>query len=177
MRGIASLPLCYSHAVLGGEMRQSVKRRDTRPTVRSQGLRGTPWLPIALLIGVAGAGYVYTGPELSRFSNLLGTNPIIIDGDTIRIGAERIRILGIDAPEMAARCDAERQLAEAAKSRLADLIRGQELNIRRNGTDRFGRTLAYVRIGNGDVGEMLIRERLAVRWGNGRPDWCAQPDR
>lgn len=99
----------------------------------------------------------------------------VVDGDTIRISRERIRILGIDAPETQnrARCDEERRLASLATMTLKELIESKHLSIQRNGKDRFGRTLAYVRIrGGGDVGELLIRARVAVRWGNGRPDWC-----
>ena len=100
----------------------------------------------------------------------------VVDGDTIRLGRERIRILGIDTPETQnrARCDAERRLAALATMTLKELIEGKHLSIQRKGDDRFGRTLAYVRIREGaDVGELLIRARVAVRWGNARPDWCA----
>jgi len=47
----------------------------------------------------------------------------------------------------------------------------------RHGKDRFGRTLAYIRVSGADVGEMLIMAHVAVRWGNGRPDWCSRPTR
>lgn len=99
----------------------------------------------------------------------------VIDGDTFAIGRERVRILGIDTPEMGngARCNAERRLAEVAKMRLIDFIEGERLEIERHGKDRFGRTLAYIRVRGADVGEMLIRARVAVRFGNGRPDWCS----
>jgi micrococcal nuclease len=78
-------------------------------------------------------------------------------------------------PETAdrARCDAERRLAALATMTLKQMIEGKHLTIERNGKDRFGRTLAYVRIrGGAEVGELLIRAHVAVRWGNGRPDWC-----
>ena len=91
---------------------------------------------------------------------------IVIDGDTIRIVAERIRLIDIDAPEMrdGARCDAERNLAEVAKRELAKIIAGKPLDIDRRGKDRFNRTLAYIRVSGADVGEMLIRAHVAVKW-------------
>ena len=98
----------------------------------------------------------------------------VVDGDTIRLGRERIRILGIDAPETEnrARCDAERRLATLATMTLKELIEGKHLSIQPNGKDRFGRTLAYVRIRDGaDIGLLMIRAHVAVQWGNGRPDW------
>lgn len=104
---------------------------------------------------------------------------IVIDGDTIRLGAERIRILNIDAPETEgrARCNAERRLAAVATMTLTEIIMGEQLEIERHGKDRFGRTLAYIRVSGADVGEMLIMAHVAVRWGNGRPDWCSRPTR
>jgi len=100
---------------------------------------------------------------------------IVIDGDTLRIGAERIRLINIDAPEMGngAECDAERQLAEVAKQKMTDLVAGQQLQIDRHDKDRFGRTLAYVRVSGADVGELLIRAHVAVRWEGRQHDWCA----
>jgi endonuclease YncB( thermonuclease family) len=103
----------------------------------------------------------------------------VIDGDTIRYGRERIRIINIDAPETEgrARCNAERRLAAVATMTLVDLIEGKRLEIERHGHDRFGRTLAYIRVSGADVGEMLIRARVVVRFGNGRPDWCTRSAR
>lgn len=98
----------------------------------------------------------------------------VIDGDTLRIGAERIRLIDIDAPEMGngARCDAERNLAELAKEKLTEIVVGQPFDIERHGKDRFGRTLAYIRVSGADVGEMLIRARVAVKWEGRRHEWC-----
>ena len=98
---------------------------------------------------------------------------IITDGDTIRLGAERIRVVNIDAPELTGRCDSERLLALAAKDRLALILDARQPEIARTGKDRFGRTLAYVRVSGADVGEMLIFAHLAVPWGGRQHDWCA----
>ena len=99
---------------------------------------------------------------------------IVIDGDTLRIGAERIRLINIDAPEMGngAECDAERSLAEVAKQKLTEIVAGQQLAIDRRDKDRFGRTLAYIRVRGADVGDMLIRAHVAVRWEGRQHDWC-----
>jgi endonuclease YncB( thermonuclease family) len=98
----------------------------------------------------------------------------VIDGDTLRVGTERLRLINIDAPEMGngAACDAERQLAEVAKQKMTEIVAGQQLQIRREGEDRFGRTLVYVRVRGADVGEMLIRAHVAVRWQGRQHDWC-----
>lgn len=99
----------------------------------------------------------------------------VIDGDTIDIRGERIRILNIDTPERGdrARCDTERVLAERASRALRSRVQAaRDLRLERDGLDRYGRTLARVYLDGADVGEELIAGGYAVRWGNGRPDWC-----
>lgn len=97
-----------------------------------------------------------------------------LDGDTIRCGETRVRLAGLDAPELRARCEAERRLALAATERLSALLEGG-VRLTETGEDRFGRTLAVVRNAEGeDVAGVLIREGLARPYhGRGpREGWC-----
>lgn len=99
----------------------------------------------------------------------------VIDGDTIDVRGERIRIENIDTPERGdrARCAQERVLAEQASRELRSRVqRASRIELERSGLDRYGRTLALVYLDGADVGEDLIAGGYAVRWGNGRPDWC-----
>ena len=89
----------------------------------------------------------------------------IIDGDTIAVGHERIRILSIDTPEtFRSRCENELVLGLRAKERLRELLDGGDIRIEPNGQDRYRRTLANVFAGDVDVGETLIREGYALRY-------------
>lgn len=47
---------------------------------------------------------------------------LFVDGDTFRIGKRRIRIVGIDAPEIGGQCESERRLAAAAIVKLQALL-------------------------------------------------------
>lgn len=98
---------------------------------------------------------------------------IAVDGDTLRIGGERVRILGLDAPEMHARCLAESRMAWAAFLRMDDLVR-DGVTVERRGLDRYQRTLAVVRDSRGrDVATVMIREGLARPYdGRRRQGWC-----
>lgn len=101
----------------------------------------------------------------------------VIDGDTIDVSGERIRILNIDTPERGdrARCDQERVMAEQASRALRSRVQSaRRIDLERDGLDKYGRTLALVYLDGKDVGEVLIDEGYAVRWGGGRPDWCAR---
>lgn len=95
----------------------------------------------------------------------------VVDGDTLWVAGEKIRIADIDAPELHGRCEAERALAMAARDRLVQLLRAGPFTITRTGTDRYGRTLARLANKGGSIGEQLIAEGLATRWPR-RRDWC-----
>ena len=103
----------------------------------------------------------------------------VIDGDTIDWNGTRWRMSNYDTPEINGHCQHERDLAWRAKHRLQDLLRGPftvtPVRCWHGYTrDRYGRRYAVVRVAGQDVGDILIRERLAVsfpqpsRW---RP-WC-----
>ena len=97
-----------------------------------------------------------------------GRRTIIIDGDTIALGSERVRILNIDAPETrGSRCERELVLGLKAKERLAVLLRAGWVDVERDGQDRYRRTLARLSVGGRDVGTVLVREGLALPWQSG----------
>jgi endonuclease YncB( thermonuclease family) len=54
----------------------------------------------------------------------------VMDGDSIRVGAKEIRLVGFDTPEggINARCERERVLAAKATSRLRQIIAGGGLD-------------------------------------------------
>ena len=109
-----------------------------------------------------------------------GRKIIVIDGDTVSVDGEKVRILNIDAPEsFRSRCESELKLALLAKERLMLLLRAGEVTIARAGQDRYRRTLARLAVDGTDVGESLIREGFALPWKDGREPamqrlqaWC-----
>ncbi|MEK6785344.1 MAG: thermonuclease family protein [Nitrospirota bacterium] len=76
----------------------------------------------------------------------------VVDGDTIRVGSERIRLRGIDTPEMS-----ELQ-GPAAKQRLEQLLRGGSIRIEPHGRDVYDRLLADVFVNEQNVAEILRNE-------------------
>lgn len=99
----------------------------------------------------------------------------VVDGDTIRTNGERIRILGLDTPEYGkgARCREEATAAEMARHELQRLLAKGEVAIARQGTDRYGRSLARVTVDGVDVADVLIAQDLARPYNGGyRQGWC-----
>lgn len=91
------------------------------------------------------------------------------DGDTLRCGSERVRVMGLDTPEMRGKCPRETRMARLAQGHMAELIRGG-VSLDTAGRDRYGRLLAVVRDRQGrDVAQVMIREGLARPYdGRGR---------
>ncbi len=89
----------------------------------------------------------------------------VTDGDTLRLDdGRRLRLLGINAPELARDGRPPQPLAEAAQRRAAALLgKHRQLYLHSHGVDRYGRLLAevYLRPDGGHLGEALLAEGLA----------------
>jgi len=91
-----------------------------------------------------------------RNSRLLSTLQLsAVDGDTIRAGPDRIRLRGIDTPELS------EPEGEAAKQRLAELLRTGIVRIVPRGRDVYDRLIADVFVDGQNVAEILRREGFA----------------
>ncbi|MFC3722796.1 thermonuclease family protein [Neoaquamicrobium sediminum] len=96
----------------------------------------------------------------------------VVDGDTIWVRGEKIRLEGFNAPEMNGSCDRERRMAVQARDELRRALDGRAFTIERNGKDRYGRTLATIRVGEREVGAELISKGLAHEWRGFKESWC-----
>jgi endonuclease YncB( thermonuclease family) len=103
------------------------------------------------------------------------TKTCVVDGDTLWLHGENIRLESFDTPEPQTNLcggDFERELAHQASARLLELMNGNDWTIERFGYDPNGRRLATIRIHGIDVGDVLIAERLARSWPEGAEWWC-----
>lgn len=104
---------------------------------------------------------------------------LVLDGDTIAVGRERIRIIGLDAPEtFDARCPAEKALGDRATTAMRQMVT-QGVRIERAGNkDRYRRTLARVYFQGRDVADIMVERGLAMPYDCPRGrcprriDWC-----
>lgn len=97
------------------------------------------------------------------------------DGDTFTLcSREKIRIANIDAPELpdSPKCKDQRRLTAwcdfkagyASRDALVGLLSSGRVTIWRQGTDRYGRTLAKVTVDGRDAGAYLVGVGLAKPW-------------
>ena len=91
----------------------------------------------------------------------------VTDGDTIRIGEERIRFSGIDAPELKQTClyqEIEFNCGEFSKNLLIEKIANQEVSCIKESKDQYGRTLAECFVGKESLSSYLVREGYAFAY-------------
>lgn len=117
---------------------------------------------IGMVLGVVG-GMVWGTVPRRAWERLIRTSGAeqetrvvekVIDGDTIVLdGGERVRYIGVDSPE-----NGEPLYGEAREFQ-EKIVHGSHVRIevcKDEPRDRYGRTLAFVRKGNVDVGEQLL---------------------
>lgn len=109
----------------------------------------------------------------------------VLDGDTFaaRVAVAddvkitvRVRLINVDTPELNGACQDEIKLARRARGRLEKLLpRGTIVELNNIKDDKYlGRIDANVVMSDGrDVGNVLVREKLARKYSGGRrQSWC-----
>lgn len=91
----------------------------------------------------------------------------VIDGDTLEIHGQRIRLWGVDAPEARQTCEdsggATYPCGRLAAHRLDERLRDRVVVCFEEDIDRYGRVVARCEAGGEDIGGWLVREGHAVR--------------
>ncbi len=93
----------------------------------------------------------------------------VIDGVSLRLGGTDIRLKGIDAPELRQTCRRSGRsypCGQVAREALSRLVAGRQVRCRVVGRDRYGRSLARCEAGDVDLGATLVRQGLAVAYGD-----------
>lgn len=89
----------------------------------------------------------------------------VADGDTIEMDGERIRLWGIDAPELAQSCEREEgsfTCGKTAKLALTELIGSGKVLCEPKGKDRYRRTVAVCRVNGLELGAAMVARGWAV---------------
>ncbi|WP_299210621.1 thermonuclease family protein [uncultured Tateyamaria sp.] len=97
----------------------------------------------------------------------------VVDGDTLWYQGTKIRLIGIDTPEVEGRCAAEQQIAAQATQYLTTSLNTGLRKIAFDGEDRYGRALARLWVTEGEVGPAMLAAGLAEPFPRrGPPPWC-----
>ena len=114
------------------------------------------------LLGMASVSYAITArPSVAAQRVLMVLNGYarVTDGDTLVIDERRVRLFGIDAPELKHPYGAE------AKAAMEGLCQGQMIQAQALSVDRYDRLVARCVLPDGrDLAAELVKRDLALDW-------------
>lgn len=92
----------------------------------------------------------------------------VTDGDSLRRGSQRIRLYGIDAPELGQECldhaGASYRCGEEARRVLRELIGGRDISCDIVETDKYRRDVARCRVDNVELNREMVRLGWALAY-------------
>lgn len=138
----------------------------------------------ALAIAVATMGFsVITGKDsgavaapvnAAKFGDCTGGPNCVIDGETIRVGGDTVKIAGMRAPKIrSARCDAEEQRGVKAIEELTALLNSGKVTTGDEVREPDGQLRTQVFVGGQDVAAAMIAASAAREPGSIPPSWCS----
>jgi len=100
----------------------------------------------------------------------------VYDGDTVTVATRlygtlyrfSVRLNGIDSPEIRGKSAEEKAAATVSKDALSTLLLNKMVTLKNVTTEKYGRILADVFLGELDVGKWMIERGLAVEYHGGK---------
>ena len=127
-------------------------------------------LALACTLGLSSIAHARTGDTVA------GTVSVV-DGDTLDLHGQRIRLWGIDAPESWQLCSVDGKpwrCGQAAALALSDRIGRGTVRCEERDVDRWKRIVARCRIGSDDLGAWLVGQGLALAFVRYSEDYVAE---
>jgi endonuclease YncB( thermonuclease family) len=101
-------------------------------------------------------------------TGIIESSAKVIDGDTLHIAGQRVRLHGIDAPESAQQCkdakDVGYPCGQQATAALANHIGQQPISCKGYEIDRYGRIIAVCRLGAEDINAWMVSQGWAMTY-------------
>lgn len=175
------------------ERKRQPRQREDRSRRRKSG-SGSPWIGWVLVGSLVTGAAVWEFSPSSWFAwpvaaasgasevrgsfgfcHTGGGYNCVVDGDTIWLEGQNIRIADIDAPETHEfGCAEEKALGDRATQRLKELVSSGPVTLQAidRDADRYGRKLRLVMVNGTSVGDTLVSEGLARYYDGGKRPWC-----
>nr|WP_234893633.1 thermonuclease family protein [Agrobacterium vitis] len=163
--------------------------KRSRKNIRSRYRYCITGFAIALAIASTFVPMLLAGPALAEtlnptkvakivFRKCEGGNrtTCVVDGDTLWIKGEKIRVADIDTPEVSEpKCASELALGRRATARMTELVNQAPFELHAwpgRDEDRYGRKLRVLVRDGKSLGDILVSEGLARTWVGRRQPWC-----
>lgn len=113
---------------------------------------------------------IFLGPTLlmpllienySMTKHLAGRNVRVLDGDTIIVGHQKVRLYGIDAPEIAQKSFDGEPIGLISKKHLEELLRGQLVRVEYQKRGYYGRIIGRV-FTKRDISKKMLLDGMAI---------------
>ena len=139
---------------------------------------------VLIIVGIP----AFAGSSVRTYENINNVRYVKnYDGDTVTVDISgvlpligdniSVRIRGIDTPELRGKCQSEKDKARIAKRLVkAELRRAKTIDLHRVGRGKYFRIIADVKYDGKDLGQVLIKNKLAVPYNGGKKkqDWCRE---
>jgi len=110
---------------------------------------------------------IFINHEASATEGLVG-RVSVVDGDTLEMHGNRIRLHGIDAPESGQSCTDEEnktyRCGQLSANRMASYVSGKAVYCEILDKDRYGRLIAACSVNDVDVNQLLVSEGWALAY-------------
>ncbi|MCA3700774.1 MAG: thermonuclease family protein [Brevundimonas sp.] len=109
------------------------------------------------------ASVAVQAPEISALQG----RATVIDGDTLELHGQRLRLWGIDAPESRQTCERGGETyrcGQVAANALDRHIAGRPVDCTERDRDRYGRVVVQCSVAGRDIGAWMVRRGYAIRY-------------
>ncbi len=118
------------------------------------------WPTIGLVLAVC---ITISSVQAQTRATIITGRATVQDGDSLRIGEQRIILWGIDAPEEETTCGGVRPDRQA-RAALRQIVGRRTLECEVREVDRHGRSVAVCRVQGRDVGATMVEQGWAREW-------------
>jgi endonuclease YncB( thermonuclease family) len=110
--------------------------------------------------------FFFIFPYFFKFEVVNGVAKVV-DGDTIHIGKNKIRLHGIDAPEIDQKCffnNEDWECGRKSTHALIEMIKNNPVQCRINGVDRYKRYIAVCFSDRKNLNKMMVKNGWAIAY-------------
>jgi endonuclease YncB( thermonuclease family) len=149
-------PVFCRQTVAPANVAHMTKSGASHCEIKMRSLMATLWLAVVALIQ----------PAAPAHADILKGVAVVIDGGTIEIDGQKIRLLDIEAPETAQLCKelngADYPCGRRSALALSDFLQQRKVTCDWSNLDREGRRLARCTVAGEDVGLWLVQQGWAL---------------